>query len=125
MKTLTKAEEQVMQAIWQLGEGSMGQIYDALSGEKPAYNTIASIVRILEKKGFVDHKAYGRVFVYFPLVPKEEYSKSMARSLISKYFDRSVKKLLSAFSDEDLSLEELRQIEEYVNSLIEKKRKNE
>jgi len=124
MKTLTKAEEQVMQAIWQIGEGSMGQIYDALPDEKPAYNTIASIVRILEKKGFVNHKAYGRVFVYYPVITKEEYSKSMAKSLVSKYFDRSLKKLLSAFSDDDLSLEELRQIEQYVNDLIEKKRKN-
>ncbi len=124
MKTLTKAEEQVMHAIWQIGEGSMGQIYDALPEQKPAYNTIASIVRILEKKGFVDHKAYGRVFVYYPLISKEDYSKAVAKRLISKYFDRSVKKLLSAFSDEDLSLEELRQIEQYVNSLIEKKQKN-
>ncbi len=125
MKTLTKAEEQVMQAIWQIGEGSMGQIYDALPEKKPAYNTVASIVRILEKKGFVSHKSYGRVFVYFPLISKDKYSKSIAKNLLGKYFDRSLKKLLSAFSDEDLSLEELREIEDYVGSLIQKKQKNE
>ncbi len=125
MKTLTKAEEEVMQSIWKLGEGTMGQIYDSLRDEKPAYNTIASIVRILEKKGFVDHKAYGRVFVYFPLVSKEEYSKNFIKSFVNRYFDKSLKKLISAFSDDSLSIEELQQLEEYINSLIQKKKENE
>ncbi len=121
MKVLTKAEEQVMQVIWQMGKGTMGEIYDNIPDPKPAYNTVATIVRILEKKGFVQHKAYGRVFVYSPKISQEEYSRNFLKNFVRKYFDRSLKKLISAFSDEDLSLEELKEAEEYIRLLINKK----
>ena len=72
MKELTKAEEQIMQILWKLEKGFVKDIVDAMPEPKPAYNTVSTIVRILEKKGFVDHNAYGKTFEYFPIVSKKE-----------------------------------------------------
>ncbi|MBK7429297.1 MAG: BlaI/MecI/CopY family transcriptional regulator [Saprospiraceae bacterium] len=96
MQKLTKAEEEIMQLIWQLGPCTVSQVIDLIEEEpKPPHSSISSIVRILEKKGFVDHKAYGRTYEYFPIVSKEEYSGSTVKSLINDYFEGSVKSLVS------------------------------
>jgi predicted transcriptional regulator len=87
---LTKAEEQIMQIIWELGEGLVKDIRDKFSDPKPARNTVSTVVRVLEKKGFVGHKAYGNVFVYHPLVSKREYSKSQLFGLMESYFQQLV-----------------------------------
>lgn len=86
---LTKAEEQVMQILWQLEEGPVRDIREQFPDPKPARNTVSTIVRILEKKGYVDHKTYGNVHVYYPLVQKETYSKSQLFGLIKNYFNNS------------------------------------
>ena len=86
---LTKAEEQVMQILWEMGEGLVKNIRDHFSDPKPARNTVSTVLRILEKKGFVDHKAYGNVHLYFPLVTKDEYSKSQLFGLMESYFNNS------------------------------------
>ncbi len=124
MKTLTKAEEEVMQVIWKISEGTMGEIYSKIPEPKPAYNTVATIVRILEKKGFVAHKAYGRVFVYYPIINQKEYSRNFLMDFMHKYFDKSLKNLISAFSENDLTLKELKETEEYIKKLIQKKSQN-
>ena len=74
MKELTKAEEQIMQILWKIEKGFVNDILDGFPLPKPAYNTVSTIVRILEKKEFVAHKAYGKTHEYFPLISKEEYS---------------------------------------------------
>ena len=80
MKTmqLTRAEEQVMQILWDLGEGLVKDIRDRFDEPRPARNTVSTVVRILEKKGFVDHKSYGNVYLYFPVVSREDYSTAPA-----------------------------------------------
>lgn len=111
MQKLTRAEEDVMQYIWKLERCTVADILGQIGDPKPPHSSISSIVRILEKKGFVDHKAYGRTYEYFPLVSKTEYSKRSIKSLVSNYFGGSVNQLVSFLvKEEDLSLNELSEI---------------
>lgn len=99
-RELTKAEEQVMQHLWELEKAFVKDILARFETPKPAYNTVSTIVRILEEKGFVGHKAYGKTHEYYPLISKEEYSRFTAGNLISNYFNGSVKELVSFFVQE-------------------------
>jgi len=111
MKELTKAEEQIMQVLWRLGRGLVKDILDELPEPKPAYNTVSTIVRILEKKGFVSYKAYGRTHEYFPVVAMNEYRREYLRSLVHRYFGNSYQELVSFFAqDRNLTLSELEEI---------------
>ncbi|RMF31842.1 MAG: BlaI/MecI/CopY family transcriptional regulator [Bacteroidetes bacterium] len=111
MQRLTKAEEEVMQVIWRKERCLVSDILDEMeqkSGKRPPHSTISSIVRILEKKGFVGHKAYGRTYEYFPLVSKGDYSRRSLHKLVKDYFDGSVNKLVSFLvREEKLSPDEL------------------
>ncbi len=122
MKELTKAEEQIMQILWKLKKGVVNDILDQMNDPKPAYNTVSTIIRILEKKGFVGHKAYGKTHEYFPLVAKEVYTKDLMGGLVKNYFNGSVKQLVSFFTKENsMSVKEMDEI----LSIIEKeKQKN-
>ena len=106
MKQLTKAEEEIMQALWQLKKANVKTIIDLLSQPKPAYNTVSTIVRILESKGFVDYEKHGKSHVYFPLVDRETYSNQSINKLVDNYFQGSFKSMVSFFvkkNDVDLS----------------------
>ena len=105
---LTRSEEQVMQILWGLGEGLVKDILDKFDDPKPARNTVSTVVRILEKKGFVGHKDYGKVFVYYPLVQKKEYSGKQLIGLMNNYFNNSFPAMASFFAKEnDLSIRDL------------------
>ncbi len=111
LPTLTKAEEEVMHIIWQLGRCLVRDIIDQLGDPDMPHSTVSSVVRILEKKGFVDHKAYGKTHEYFPIVAREEYAQACVKSLIEKYFSGSPKKLVSFLvKSEDMNLKELNQL---------------
>jgi BlaI family transcriptional regulator, penicillinase repressor len=122
---LTKAEEQVMQLLWEMGEGLVKDIRDRFEEPKPARNTISTVVRILEKKDFVSHRTYGNVHVYFPLVSKQTYSKSQLFGLMKSYFNNSFPAMASFFArEEDLSIQELEKLmEETKRELEERKRR--
>ncbi len=112
MKKLTKAEEELMHIIWTLGECTVGDIrtymVEHLRMKKPPHSTISTMVRILDEKGFVDHRSYGRTFVYTPKVTRDDYSKQSLRKLVSDYFGGSSSRLVSFLVKEnDLSLNEL------------------
>lgn len=108
MKELTKAEEQVMQILWKLEKGFVKDIMDEMPEPKPAYNTVSTIVRILEKKGFADHNAYGKSHEYFPLMSRDEYTRSFMKNFMRNYFSGSFKEMVSFFAKEDnMSLHEL------------------
>ena len=112
MRELTKAEEQIMQVLWRLGRGLVKDILQELPAPKPAYNTVSTIVRILEKKGFVSYKAYGKTHEYFPLVTMNEYRRTFLRSFVHRFFGNSPQELVSFFAqDRRLSLEELEAIQ--------------
>jgi BlaI family transcriptional regulator, penicillinase repressor len=101
LKELTKAEDQVMQILWTLQKGFVKDIIEEMPNPKPAYNTVSTIVRILETKGFVDHKAYGKTHEYFPLITKEKYTKFYLNNLIKGYFNGSFQNLVSFFAKEN------------------------
>lgn len=111
MKTLTKAEEQVMQHLWSLEKAFLKDIADAFEDPKPAYTTISTMVRILIEKGFIGFKQYGNNREYFPLVAREEYLKGQFRGVLKSYFQGSFSKFASFYADEEnISLEELEEI---------------
>jgi len=108
MKRLTKAEEQVMQILWDLDRGLVRDVIEKLPAPKPAYNTVSTVIRVLEKKGFVDHKAYGTTYEYFPLIKKEEYTRVHFSDLMENYFNNSFPEMAAFFARENnLSLDEL------------------
>lgn len=111
IKSLTKGEEEIMQYIWQLGPCTVSNIIDLIPSPKPPHSSISTIVRILEKKGFVDHKTYGRTYEYFPLITKEEYGKKSVTALIRNYFNGSPAELVSFLvSKEETSVDELQEL---------------
>jgi predicted transcriptional regulator len=119
MKELTRAEEQIMQVLWRLGKGFVKDIVDELPEPKPAYNTVSTFVRILEKKGFVSHEAFGKTHQYFPLTSKDEYKKKFLKSFIKRYFGDSFQEMVSFFaSGRDINLEELEEIRKLLNEQI-------
>ena len=110
-KQLTKAEEQIMQVLWDLKEGSVKDIIEKLQEPKPAYNTVSTIIRILETKGFVSHKPQGRGYVYFPIVEKSDYSNQNLHKLMNGYFGGSFKSMVSFFvKKNDMDISELEEI---------------
>ena len=114
MQKLTRAEEEIMQIVWRLGECTVGDIrteVERSEGHKPPHSTVSTIVRILDEKGFIDHRAYGRTFVYTPRVTKEMYSRQSLRTLLQDYFGGSANRLVSFLvRQEDLSLKELSEL---------------
>lgn len=123
MKSLTKAEEEIMQVLWDLEKGFVKDIIEKLPEPKPAYNTVSTIVRILEKKGIVDHIAYGKTHEYFPLITKEEYSQKFLKNFVSGYFENSYKQLVSFFTrKENLSLKEIEDIMQILEQEKQKKK---
>jgi predicted transcriptional regulator len=108
LPTLTKAEEEIMQIVWQLDRCLVRDIIDKLGDPEIPHSTVSSVVRILEKKGFVGHKAYGKTYEYFATVSKEDYAQNGVKSLLEKYFGGSPKKLVSFLvQSEDMNLKEL------------------
>lgn len=101
MKELTKAEEQVMQVLWVLGKAFVKDIIEKMPAPKPAYNTVSTIVRILETKGFIDHKAYGKTHEYFPLVSRQKYTQFYLNNMVKGYFNGSITSLVSFFAKEN------------------------
>ncbi|WP_026914045.1 BlaI/MecI/CopY family transcriptional regulator [Christiangramia portivictoriae] len=97
MKQLTKAEEEIMQILWRLKESNVNGIIDEMPEPKPAYNTVSTIVRILENKEFVDHKKKGKGYIYFPKVEKETYSHQSINQLMNNYFNGSFQSMVSFF----------------------------
>ncbi|RYU86962.1 BlaI/MecI/CopY family transcriptional regulator [Mucilaginibacter terrigena] len=121
IKDLTRAEEQIMQVLWQLEKGFVKDVLDVLPEPKPAYNTVSTIIRILETKGFVDHNAFGKSHEYYPVVSKEEYKNFAADKLLTGYFDNSVNRILSFFvNKEKINLKEADEIMKLIEKLKDK-----
>nr|WP_299074186.1 BlaI/MecI/CopY family transcriptional regulator [uncultured Allomuricauda sp.] len=115
MKQLTKAEEEVMQILWRLKKTNVAAIIKELPEPKPAYNTVSTIVRILENKGFVDHEQEGKGYLYFPLVKQSDYSNQSINKLVDGYFQGSFKSMVSFFMKKnDINLSELESILEQI-----------
>ena len=121
---LTKAEEQIMQILWEMGEGLVKDIREHFEEPKPVRNTVSTVVRILEKKGYVGHKAYGNVHLYHPLISRSEYSKSQLFGLMESYFNNSFPAMASFFAREkDLTIKELDELLEDTKKELKKDKK--
>lgn len=126
MRELTKAEEQIMHILWNLKSGMVNDILSKMPEPKPAYNTVSTIIRILEKKGFVGHKAWGRTHEYFPLVAKEDYTREYLSNIVKGYFSDSFKHLVSFFTRENnLTVKEMEEIRKVIESEISKQKSDE
>lgn len=111
LKELTKAELQVMQLLWGRGKAFVNELMDDIPDPKPAYNTVSTIIRILEKKGFVAHDSYGKSHQYYPLVERETYLNGYVGNMLSSFFSGSVSNMVSFLSKkEEISLKEAEEI---------------
>lgn len=121
---LTKAEEKVMKILWSIKRGLIRDVVAKYDEPKPAYTTVATIVKILEKKGFVDRSPVANSYEYFPVVEKSEYTKGFMRSFVKNYFSNSYKNLVSELSsDEEMTTQEMEELIEYFKNKIETKNK--
>ena len=118
MRELTKAEEQVMLILWEIKEGLVKEVIDKMTPPKPAYNTVSTIIRILEVKGFIDHEAFGKAHKYYPLISKEEYKRHATEKLLGNYFENSVESMFSFFvKEEKLDLSDVDEILKMINKI--------
>lgn len=118
MESLTKAEERVMQILWKLKKGFVKDIIEKMPMPTPPYNTISSIVRILEKKGFVSYTAYGKTYEYYPLISKTDYKTHSFKDFLHNYFDNSYQKMVSFMvEDNNLSEKETQEIKKIIDKM--------
>lgn len=118
MQKLTNKEEKIMQILWKLKKAFVKEVMAEITEDQPHYNTLSTIIRNLEEKGFVSHNAFGNTHQYFPVVKIEDYRKRFMNTAIDTYFDSSYKNMVSFFAKEEkISAEELREI----LAMIEKK----
>lgn len=117
MQKLAKREEQIMQACWHLGKAFIKEIITELPDPKPHYNSVATMVRILEEKGFLGHETFGNTFRYYPVISKEQYQNHAFDDIVKQYFNNSYPRMLAYFAKEQkISQEELNEILELIKS---------
>lgn len=123
MKEITEAQEEILRVLWDIREGVVTDVVDKLPDPKPAYNTVATVIKVLEKKGYVSHKVYGKTFVYFPVVTKEEYARYTFNKSYLQLFNGSLNQVVSFFVKEDkVSLKELEELKNYIEAEINKQK---
>lgn len=121
--SLTKAEEKAMKILWSIEKGLIREVVKGYEEPKPAYTTVATIFKILEKKGFVAKNPIANSYEYYPLIAQEEYTKKYVKSFVNRYFSNSFKNMVSAFSsNEELSTEEMEELVQHFQKQIDNKK---
>lgn len=121
MKELTKAQEEILKAIWEVGNGAVSDILETLPDPKPAYNTVATVVKVLERKGYVSHRTFGKTNVYYPLISGKEYAQHIVREAFTGFFGGSLNKMVSPLiKNREISLAELEELKELLEVEIKK-----
>lgn len=111
MEKLTNKEEEIMHILWNLEKAFVKDVLAEIKEDKPHYNTLSTIIRNLEEKGYVSYNAYGKTHQYYPIVSKETYRKGFMNTAINSYFNNSYKNMVSFFAKEEkISVEELKEI---------------
>ena len=114
---LTKGEEEVMQILWSLGKATVAEIIGQMKEPKPKYTTVATFIKILENKGFIEHEPAGRGFRYYPVLDRRDYAGSVMNNVISTYFNGSLSQMVSFLSQtENISVSEMDEILEIVKN---------
>ena len=115
MKKLTNREEEIMHILWQINKGFVRDVLAKIPDPKPSYNTVSTIIRILEKKGYIGHESFGPTHRYYPLMAKDEYTKNYLHTIVQDYFSNSYQQLVSFFAREKkLSIKDLEEIVEMI-----------
>ena len=124
MKELTRAQEEILRVLWKIEDGAVTDVLDQLPEPKPAYNTVATVLKVLEKKGYVSHKIYSKTYVYYPVVSKKEYAQFLLKDTMSGLFNNSVQQAVSFFvKQKKVSLNELEDLKEMIENEINKQKK--
>jgi BlaI family penicillinase repressor len=122
MRELTKAEEQIMLILWEIKEGLVKDVIDKIQPPKPAYNTVSTVIRVLEGKEFIDHKAMGNTYVYFPLITEEQYKHFAFDKVMTNYFENSYQSLVSFLvKEKNMDIEKLDELIKMAENLKNKK----
>lgn len=125
MEEITNAQEEVLRALWQINDGAVSDVLNQLSDPKPAYNTVATVIKVLEKKKYIAHRSYGKTNVYFPLISKKQYAQHMIGNSVKDFFNSSFSQLVSAFvNQKEVSINELEEIKNLVETEIQKQKKS-
>lgn len=123
MKEITKAQEEILKALWQINNGAVSDVLDVLKEPKPAYNTVATVIKVLESKEYIDHKTYGKTNVYFPIVTKSEYGQHLIRDTFKGLFNGSLNQMMSCFvKNKDVSISELEELRQLLEDEISKQK---
>lgn len=123
MKEITKAQEDILKAIWEIGNGAVSDVLDRLPDPKPAYNTVATVIKVLEKKGYVGHKTYGKTNVYHPTVSRKEYATWVVKDAFTGLFNGSLQQMVSPFiKSRDVDIRELEELRVMLESEINKQK---
>jgi len=124
MKEITKAQEDLLKALWEIREGAVSDILEGLPDPKPAYNTVATVIKVLEKKGYVTHKTFGKTNVYFAVISKKDYAQHVLKDTFKGLFNGSLNQLVSSFvNSRDISLHELEELKNIIEKEIRNKNK--
>ena len=124
MKEITKAQEEILKALWRIKEGAVSDILDAIAKPKPAYNTVATVIKVLENKEYVTHKTFGKTNVYYPLVSEKDYAKHILKDTAKGFFNSSLNQMVSFFvKNKDLSVNELEELKQLIEKEINNKTK--
>lgn len=119
MKEITKAQEEILKALWEIKDGAVSDILDTLPEPKPAYNTVATVIKVLEKKGYVAHKTYGKTNVYYPIVEKKAYAGQILKDTFKNFFNGSLHLMFSQFvRNKKVSLNELEELRKLLDEEI-------
>ncbi|NJO69742.1 MAG: BlaI/MecI/CopY family transcriptional regulator [Bacteroidetes bacterium] len=124
MEEITKAQEEILRALWEVKEGAVSDVLNNLPDPKPAYTTVATVIKVLERKGYVSHKTYGKTHVFFPKVSKKEYTGHLLKDAMEGLFNNSLNAVFSFFvkQKKNVSLEELEELKNYLEDEIKKQK---
>ena len=119
MKEITKAQEEILKAMWQINNGAVSDVLDILKEPKPAYNTVATVIKVLESKGYIDHKTYGKTNVYYPIITKSDYAQHLIKDTFKGLFNGSLNQMMSCFvKNKDVSIGELEELKQLLEDEI-------
>lgn len=123
MEEITKAQEEILKILWEIKEGAVSDVVKQLPEPRPAYNTVSTVIRVLEKKKYVDHKVYGKTHVYYPVVSRKEYTHYVLKDSLKGLFNNSLNQAVSYFvKQKNVSIGELEELKNLINKEIEKQK---
>lgn len=123
MEELTKAQEEILTVLWDINEGAVADVVEKLPKPKPAYTTVATVIKVLEKKGYVSHRKFGNIHVYYPLVTKKAYAKHILKDAYKGLFNNSLNQMVSFFvKEKDVSVSELEELKKLIDQEIKKQK---